>query len=454
MLSFKEFQISKIDEIKPFFSIPTRFSCETNIVNLLVWQKKYANKYALKDGMLFIKSGGIEEETYRIPFGPDLKKGFELLREYTGMEFPPMWIQQGERYLDFKLLFGEYYEFIPQRDAFDYIYLQSDLANLSGKKYHSKRNHISAFTKKYNWRSEVISEQNIPQILECMEEWYIQNSDKMDELMLTEKDGVRFMLENMQTLNIRGLAIFIENKAVAFTLGSPINRDVFDVHIEKALPEYATAYTVINNEFAKALIDYKYINREDDLGLEGLRKAKLSYKPHILLKKYLCISKKDRLKEIYHQAFAYTDNIFEDALFQKCSQYCEYLEKDGRIVSMCFALPCLIDGRKAKYIFAVTTPQEFRGKGYAKELINRIKKQDDSILILRPVNDGLIEFYKNMGFIPFTASNENGEILVKPLAEYKELAEENKEDSGEFTAMYYSEDEYDFDGLYFPYSMP
>ena len=454
MLSFKEFQISKIDEIKPFFSIPTRFSCETNIVNLLVWQKKYANKYALKDGMLFIKSGGIEEETYRIPFGPDLKKGFELLREYTGMEFPPMWIQQGERYLDFKLLFGEYYEFIPQRDAFDYIYLQSDLANLSGKKYHSKRNHISAFTKKYNWRSEVISEQNIPQILECMEEWYIQNSDKMDELMLTEKDGVRFMLENMQTLNIRGLAIFIENKAVAFTLGSPINRDVFDVHIEKALPEYATAYTVINNEFAKALIDYKYINREDDLGLEGLRKAKLSYKPHILLKKYLCISKKDRLKEIYHQAFAYTDNIFEDALFQKCSDYCEYLEKDGRIVSMCFALPCLIDGRKAKYIFAVTTPQEFRGKGYAKELINRIKKQDDSILILRPVNDGLIEFYKNMGFIPFTASNENGEILVKPLAEYKELAEENKEDSGEFTAMYYSEDEYDFDGLYFPYSMP
>jgi hypothetical protein len=213
--------------------------------------------YALNDGMLFIKSGGIELETYRIPFGPDLKKGFKLLQEYTGVEFPPMWIQQGERYLDFKLLFGEHYEFIPQRDAFDYIYLQSDLANLSGKKYHSKRNHISAFTKKYNWRSEVISEQNIPQILECMEEWYIQNSNKMDELMLTEKDGVRFMLENMQTLNIRGLAIFIEDKAVAFTLGSPINRDVFDVHIEKALPEYATAYTVINNEFAK-YISAKY----------------------------------------------------------------------------------------------------------------------------------------------------------------------------------------------------
>ena len=454
MLNFKAFELSNIDEITPFFSTPTRFSCETNIVNLLVWQKKYANQYALKDGMLFIKSGGIEEETYRIPFGPDLKKGFELLQEYTGQEYPPMWIQQGERYLDFKLLFGENYEFIPQRDAFDYIYLQSDLANLSGKKYHSKRNHISVFSKKYDWHSEPITQENKPQILECVEKWYKENSEKMDELMETEKEGVRFMLENMQVLNMRGLAIFVDGKAVAFTLGSPINRDVFDVHIEKALPEYATAYTVINNEFAKTLTDYKYINREDDLGLEGLRKAKLSYKPHILLKKYLCISKKDRLKEIYHQAFAYTDNIFEDALFHKCSSYCEYLEKDGRIVSMLFALPCKISGKKAKYIFAVTTPEEFRGNGYAKELIDRTKKQDDSILILRPVNGGLIEFYKNMGFAPFTASNTNGEISVEPLAEYKELAEENKEDSGEFTAMYYVDKEYDFEGLYFPYSMP
>jgi hypothetical protein len=106
MLQFKEFNIDTIQEVKKFFLTPTRFSCETNIVNLLVWQKKYANMYALNDGMLFIKSGGIELETYRIPFGPDLKKGFKLLQEYTGVEFPPMWIQQGERYLDFKLLFG------------------------------------------------------------------------------------------------------------------------------------------------------------------------------------------------------------------------------------------------------------------------------------------------------------------------------------------------------------
>ena len=92
----------------------------------------------------------------------------------------------------------------------------------------------------------------------------------------------------MELLKVKGGAIIIEDSVVAFTLGSPINNDVFDIHIEKALKDYAEAYTVINNEFAKRLIDYKYLNREDDMGLEGLRKAKLSYKPEIILNKYYC----------------------------------------------------------------------------------------------------------------------------------------------------------------------
>ena len=122
----------------------------------------------------------------------------------------------------------------------------------------------------------------------------IENIDRVDSYMQCEKRGVFTILNNMQTLGVKGGAIIVKDEVVAFTLGSPINSNVFDIHVEKALKDYSEAYTVINNQFAKnELSDYKYINREDDMGLEGLRKAKLSYKPHILLKKYHCYKKHD-----------------------------------------------------------------------------------------------------------------------------------------------------------------
>ncbi len=453
MLEFKPITLEKAKELKQKLFSPARFSCETNIANLLVWQKMYDNMYAEDDGIFYIKSGGVEKESFRLPFGGNIEKGIEKLREYTGEEYPLLWVQQGERFIDFKLKFGGEYELIPERDAFDYIYLQEDLANLSGKKYHSKRNHISAFSKQYNWEFKEISQSDIPKVLECAKEWYTSNSERFDKYMQTEKDGIELMLSNMELLDIRGGAIYVDGKMVAFTLGSPINREIFDIHIEKALPEYATAYTVINREFAKILTDYKYINREDDLGLEGLRKAKLSYKPHILLKKYSAVSKKERIKQIYHQAFGEDDNAFEDDLFRNCFEYCRYLEKDGRVVSICFEFPCMLGKTPAKYIFGVTTVSEFRSMGYAKELIESLG-QEGKVLILRPVNDGLINYYKSLGFCEFKATNEKNDFSLEPLGKFKELAQKYADDKGEYTAMYKSDSPLDLENLSFLYSLP
>ena len=133
---------------------------------------------------------------------------------------------------------------------------------------------------------------NIDKILKCSEEWYLEAAERFDDSMSTEKNGISLMLKNMDKLGIVGGAIFVEDKAVAFTLGSPINSYVFNTFVEKALLEYSAAYTVINREFALwELSDFEYINREDDMGLEGLRKAKLSYKPVAFVKKYLCTPK-------------------------------------------------------------------------------------------------------------------------------------------------------------------
>lgn len=286
MLNFKKIEISDVDVYNEFMKNNKEFSCENSFVNLLVWANTYGNMIAISENQLFIKSGFGEKETFRLPIGGDLDFGIKEIESYS--EKPSFWIQDGQRLKSLGESFNERYEMFENRDAADYIYFSENLAELQGKKYHSKRNHINAFSKKYDWSYEEINSGNIQKIKTCADIWYKENSDKADKYLLAEKKGIDIILDNMDTLGVKVGAITVNNSVVAFSLGSPINDDVFDIHIEKALKDYAEGYTVINREFAKRLTDFKYINREDDMGLEGLRKAKLSYKPEIILKKYFC----------------------------------------------------------------------------------------------------------------------------------------------------------------------
>ncbi len=289
MLNFKKIELNDYEIYNKYLNKTKELSCECSFVNMLVWQSVYNNMLAVCDDLLLFKSNDGEIETFSLPFGNDLEKGMSLLLEYNGGKPMNIWAQEGPRFHKFYELFSEKYTISESRDCFDYIYLRSDLAELKGKKYHSKRNHISSFSKKHNWHYKKITSDNISDIKLCAKKWYKENTERFDRSLEAEKQGVLTMLDNMDYLNLLGGAIYVENNVVAFTLGSPIGNDVFDIHIEKALKDYSEAYTVINREFAKnELLDYKYINREDDLGLEGLRKSKLSYKPAILLKKYYC----------------------------------------------------------------------------------------------------------------------------------------------------------------------
>ncbi len=290
MLSFKPIELSDINTFKHYIGSNEEFSCESAFINLLVWQEAYANMWAESDGQLVISSGTEKNQVFRLPFGNDFHKGISLIREYSKEEYPRFWVQDGKRLDELEEYLGRDYILKEERDAFDYIYLRENLAELKGKKYHSKRNHISSFSKKYDWCYKPITKENKEDILLCAEQWYFENKDREDRHLQCEKRGVETVLENMELLGARGGAIYVQDRAVAFTVGSPINEKVYDIHFEKALGDYGEAYTVINREFAEnELSDYMYINREDDMGLEGLRKAKLSYKPDILLKKYTCL---------------------------------------------------------------------------------------------------------------------------------------------------------------------
>ncbi|MBE6810991.1 MAG: DUF2156 domain-containing protein [Ruminococcaceae bacterium] len=289
-MNFKKIELGDKEKLEAFFKSAQELTCEIAFINLLIWQPLYNNYYCIEDDTLYLKTCSNNNESYSVPFG-NVAKGLEKIIKSEN-NFPNIWAQEGERFQTFKRLYGEYYDFHEIPSEFDYIYNSSDLINLSGKKYHSKRNHISSFSKQFNWHYEDIASNNIEKVRECARIWYRQHNDDTDVGLTSEMHGIDFMLKNMDTLDVTGGAIIVDNRVVAFTLGSPINNNIYDIHIEKAILGYETAYTVINREFASHnLNDYRYINRENDLGIDGLRKSKLSYKPEIILPKYLCTKK-------------------------------------------------------------------------------------------------------------------------------------------------------------------
>ncbi|MDD6478550.1 MAG: GNAT family N-acetyltransferase [Oscillospiraceae bacterium] len=460
----QQFIIEDYKRISEFLNNDNENSCEDTFINLLVWQKPYETYYEIYEDCLIIRSFEGGDKTFRLPFGRDFEKGFSHIVEQSGGKMPKIWSPDGANFKKFKELYADKYEFIEDRDGFDYLYLRDDLVNLSGKKYHSKRNHIAAFSKAYDWRYESISNDNKAKIIECLEEWYQKNSEKINIYTDAEKTGIFTVLDNLERLNVKGGAIFVGEKAVAFSLGSPINSKTFNVYFEKALPEYSGAYSVINREFAKYEAEgYTYINREDDMGIEGLRRAKLSYKPYELIKKYLCIPKTDKnIKSQCYDIYKYTfeEDDFSKELFDTCFEYCKYLIKDGTVVSILFLLPCEISVYDklyfAKYVFAVATHPDYRGKGYMNELINSIKSElPNDVLFLKPVNESLTAFYNKLGFDSTLAiKSRAGDKRVILNDEFYNLSKDVSEVTNEkYNIMYYYKEKIDLEEIAFADTM-
>ena len=173
----------------------------------------------------------------------------------------------------------------------DYIYSTEKMASLSGKKYHGKRNHITNFKKNNpDWSFEKISKDNIDECLALHSKW-IDNKDPDDEDYSLEFEAVKKAFEYFDELDMVGGLIRVNGEVIAYTLGEPqMNGRCFVSHFEKAPADMIGAYPIINQEFTKnCLMQYEYVNREEDLGIEGLRKAKQSYHPEIWLEKCTAI---------------------------------------------------------------------------------------------------------------------------------------------------------------------
>lgn len=265
--------------------------------SLWLWKDMYRIEVVrFQDAALLRGRAGENMTYYMYPIGRsyDVREAVTVMRrnaEEQGTKLVMYSVE--ERQLDeLREAFPGEFSFEETRWDFDYIYRSEHLIALSGKKFHSKRNHISQFQRLYpDWQYEDISAANVNECIACAGEWLKKAIEGQDEervfQLCMENSVIALALRHYDEMGFVGGLLRVGGKVIALTLGEPLNRRVFATHFEKANTDFEGAYTMINKQFAAhRLADYEYINREEDMGVESLRKAKLSYHPDILLKKY------------------------------------------------------------------------------------------------------------------------------------------------------------------------
>jgi uncharacterized protein len=297
MEQFKKITIEDRNILEKYINMCKHRACDYCAGNLILWSDVYNTHYAVAKNMLFIKFVNGQDIFFAYPMGNgDLKEAFQCLFAYCdeqNIEFK-MNIIEPEMFQDIEKIFPGEYEVSFIRDIADYVYKIEDLKNLVGKKYHSKKNHINKFLKtNEDWSYERISEENTEECIEMVKEWCVENGccedkSKADEICVLIKG-----LKHRKELNLLGGIIRTAGRIVALTMGEKSVEDMFVIHFEKAFADVHGAYPMMNQQFIiHELSNYTYVNREEDLGLEGLRKAKESYHPAYMVEKGVLIKKK------------------------------------------------------------------------------------------------------------------------------------------------------------------
>ena len=290
MLDFQKITPNQREEFEKYL-LPLGKSCEYTFTNLCIWGRQRA---ALMGGFLVLCSQFDRKTVYPFPAGQgDVLPVLEAIIHDAAARDIPCCITGLSRE-DMALLEQLYpgkFLFQCDRDSFDYVYNIDDLADLKGRKYQKKRNHVNRFRAVCpNWHTEPLTATNLPAVREMAAEWYAARlqADPTGNYAL-EQVALERAFRNFEQLALDGLVLMDGGKVLAFTMASRLSEDTMDIHFEKAREDVDGAYAAINQAFAQYLRekypDIRYLDREDDMGLEGLRKAKLSYYPDHLTEK-------------------------------------------------------------------------------------------------------------------------------------------------------------------------
>lgn len=291
MLDFKPLTLEDKVIFDKYLKPYNFLTCEYSFTNLFIWRIGLDIQYALyKDALIIKKKDFFDNYHFMQPIGytnENLKEIVDTLESIKINENLKNLFKDVETPFvnELKTIYGNKFTIEEDRANFDYIYESSKLISLSGKKLHGKKNHYNNFIKNNNFYVEEINESNIEDCIKAACEWCKINECK--GYLKYELKAIKELLLNKEKLDFIGMAVYVSDALSAFTIGEKINDNMAIIHIEKADAEINGLYTYINKTFIENYFsDIPYINREQDLGKEGLRKAKLSYQPFKLEPKY------------------------------------------------------------------------------------------------------------------------------------------------------------------------
>jgi hypothetical protein len=264
---------------------------ELTFANLYLWQGHYGLSWSMCEDWLVLLSESPHAAPWLLPpIGPAgrgevCRRLLKWLREEKGVADPV--IDRADARLAGELAPLTDFRCEPRRDHFDYVYRAADLISLSGNRYHSKRNHINNLKRSYPFIYEPLRDELLEHCLKLADCWCEFKRCEEDLNLTGEWEAIRLALRHFRELSLQGGAILVRGKVEAFSLGELLNRNTAVIHFEKANPEVGEFYTLINQQFCEHTWgEVELVNREQDLGESGLRKAKMSYQPQHLEEKF------------------------------------------------------------------------------------------------------------------------------------------------------------------------
>ncbi len=457
MNNFKPISIEDKAIIESYLKECGTENCSFSFANMFCWQQLYKSEWKIIDNFLVMRMriNGGNDVGYSFPMGSGERRGvIEKLIEYEQLKGERLVLAGMCQKKRDKLL-----EYFPNRFLTnsslayeEYLYEAEKLRTLSGKHLQQKRNHVNKFKSLYpNYEFNKLTEKYFDDCIKLADQWREGHDDQ--STIKHEKIAMEYAFANFEALALQGGVLIVDGRVIAFTYGSGMSEKMFITHMEKADSSYQGVFAMINQLFANTL-DPKYviINREEDLGIAGLRQAKRSYNPVAKIKNYMAIEPTQtqlQVKRLWFEAFGGENSREEtDVVDSFLMNYFDpermlSVELDGRIVSMLHIIPFDSTIGRIGYVYAVSTAVDHRGKGFVKEMLKQAREychnENFDAMALIPDSEGIDKFYEQFGYkgaTPvrfYSADGHNfgtGE-LERDLAMILPLKEEAQEKLGE-----------------------